>query len=173
MIHSSYDIRAGKYMEMLFDVGVNADLNDYRLSVSGVFYDHVIHGPWEFNFTVTSELPKQSTIVFPVDSPYFAKVEVEVTPMKTVLVINPHGSSELDAGEVTIQNVTIDLNSMVEYVYSSDWTFLTLKDGSIVPLEPSDSIFDTDIGWASYQSEFFEIGELYSITICGEEFVFI
>jgi len=48
-----------------------------------------------------------------------------------------------------------------------------LQDGSVVSLDPSDSIFDIDIGWASYQSEFFDVDDFYSITFCGEEFVFI
>ena len=134
--------------------------------------EHVIHGPWELSFTITSELPLRSMTVFPVDSPYFAKIKIEVTPMKTVLVINPHGSSELDENEVVFRDMKIDLNEMVNYVFDSGLTYLTLKDGSIVTLNPSDSIFDTDIGWASYQSEFFDIYELYSISFCGEEFVF-
>ena len=171
-IHYSHIIIAGQYAEMLFDIGESADLTDYKLVISGMFYEYVIHGPWELSFTVTSELPLRSMTVFPVDSPYFAKIEIEVTPMKTVLLINPHGSRELGENEVSSQNTEIDLNEMVNYVFSSDWTYLTLKNGNIITLDPSDSIFDTDIGWASYQSEFFDIGELYSITICGEKFVF-
>jgi len=171
-IHNSHSISAGRYEELLFDIGEDATLTDYKLAISGVFYEYVIHGPWELSFTVTSELPLRSMTAFPIDSPYFAKIEVEVTPMKTVLVINPHGSSELDENEVTYHNIQIDLNEMVNYVFGSDWTYLTLHDGSIVVLNPFDTIFDIDIGWASYQSEFFDIDELYSITFCGEEFVF-
>ena len=170
-IHNSHSIRAGRYEELLFDIGEKAILADYKLAISGVFYEHVIHGPWELSFTVTSELPMKSMTVFPVDSPYFTKVEIEVTPMKTVLIINPHGSSELDEKEVIHHDIKIDLNEMVNYVFNSDWTYLTMQDGSVVTLDPSDSIFDTDIGWASYQSEFFDIDELYSITFCGEEFI--
>ena len=119
-IHNSHSISAGRYEELLFDIGENAILTDYKLAISGVFYEYVIHGPWDLNFTVTSELPLKSMTVFPVDSPYFAKIEAEVTPMKTVLMINPHGSSELGENEVTSKNVTIDLNEMVNYVFGSD-----------------------------------------------------
>ena len=156
----------------MFDIGETAVLTDYKLAISGVFYEHVIHGPWELSFTVTSELPQKSMTVYPIDSPYFAKIQIEVTPIKTVLIINPHGSRELKENETTIQNPEINLNEMVNYVFDTDWTYLTLKDGTTIPLTPSDTIFDTDIGWTSYRSEFFETEELHSLTFCGEEFIF-
>ena len=119
--------------------------------------ENAIIGPWEMNFTVGTEMPTKSLTVLPADSPFFARLEFECTPMTTTVLKSLHGS--------------VQVGELVDYIESFGDPFLTLIDGRVIILEPTGSIFDSDIGWSGYASEFFNIEHLRSITFCGEEFV--
>jgi len=83
---------------------------------------------------------------------HLAYHRIMVTPLKSL-----HGS--------------VQVGELVDYIESFGDPFLTLIDGRVIILEPTGSIFDSDIGWSGYASEFFNIEHLRSITFCGEEFV--
>jgi hypothetical protein len=57
---------------------------------------------------------------------------------------------------------------------TADPPYLTLDDGTAIALEDADSgmMFDYFGGSADYVSEYFDIGQLHSITFCGEEYIF-
>ena len=120
--------------------------------------ENAILGLWEISFVVSTEIPTKNITVVPADSPFLTELEIECTPMTTTIL------KQLQSA--------VQVGDVVDYIDSFGNPFLTLNDGSVITLEPTGSIFDSDIGWGGYASVFFDIDRLYSITFCGEEYIF-
>lgn len=205
----------GEYREMIFDVSAIDDLSNIKLAVSGERFDNIISGPWTISFIVNQELPKMSMTVVPQEStetgptavlsgnaeisvsvspsgsPYLTKLEIECSPMKTIIQMYSINSNIIELEDGTLMQIGFeDFANMSATEYDDimseyfrgfrawfdvyEMPHLTLNDGSIVLLEYGDSgmTYDYYGGWAGYVSEYFNIAELYSITFCGEEYVF-
>jgi hypothetical protein len=120
--------------------------------------ENAILGPWEISFVVSTEMPTINITVFPADSPFLTELEIEITPMTTTIL------KQLQSA--------VQVGDVADYIDSFGEPFLSLDDGRVIALEPTGSIFDSEIGWGGYASVFFDIDMLYSITFCGEEYVF-
>ena len=164
-IYSCFDICMNGYSEMVFDIG-GLDLTTLRLAVSGSRIDNVVLGPWNMSFVVNQETPKKSISVIPSDSPYFKKLEIICSPLATSVQMLSDEWQESD-GDI------FEYFQMVrEYFSGFGAPYLTLKDGSTVILEMQSSMLDSMGGFDEYESIYFDIEELYSITFCGEEYLF-
>ena len=79
---------------------------------------------------------------------------------------------EIEAWQRYVDELDAYSNNMRDYIDSFGEPYMTLKDGSIISLVP--------IGLASGEGgrvcfvfhTYFDIGELYSITFCGEAYIF-
>jgi len=124
---------------------------------SGRRIESVIAGPWEFSFVVTTEMPEMKITVFP-ENENFTGLEIECSPMTTTILKHI--------------NESIELKKVIEFIENHGSPFLTLINGENINLEPTGSIFHEDIGWSGYATEYFDISLLFSITFCGEEYIF-
>ena len=161
-VYSYFDIGINGYREMAFEIP--GGLSAYRMAFSGEKIENVVHGPWNMSFVIDSELPKQTITVTPAASLYFTEIDVTCSPISTSIWFY----SEEVMGEGALEAI----RAMSDYYAGFEAPYLTLTDGSVIPLEFSGSAFDNAGGTADYESIYFDIGNLKSITICGEEYFF-
>ena len=161
-IHSAFGSKTNGYEEMAFEV--SDDLSAYRLAVSGEQIENVVQGPWNMSFVIESELPEKTVTVIPGSSPYFTGIDVTCSPISTSIWFYSEEATGDGAPEI--------IHAMSAYYRGFGVPYLTLKDGSVIPLEASGSIFDNAGGSADLESVYFDISKLKSITICGEEYFF-
>ena len=170
----------------------NYEYEDWIMYFNGKRYEYTILGPWEMNFTVNAQIPPKTISVSLTDSPYLAKLDIGCSPMATTISIISHRSREVGGDLIDPGDVILDSNdteavdawnryveeadaylfSMVDFIDSFGEPQLTLKDGSIISLTLIRNSYGADGGQATYFGDYFDIGELYSITFCGEVYVF-
>lgn len=176
-------------------VDFDFESNDYEawlMYFNGNRYEHTIRGPWEMSFTVNAQIPPKTISVSPTDSQYLAKLEIECSPMATTItmysprsrevggdVIDPkdvflHSSDTeaIDAWNKYVAELDEYTYSMMNYDRSFGDPYLTLNDGSTISLKLIRSFYGEGEGEAVYFGDYFDIGELYSITFCAETYVF-
>jgi len=177
--------------------GIDFDFENYdhaawMMYFQGNRYEHTIVGPWQMSFVVSAEIHPVYITAVPADSQYLAKLEIECSPMATTIIMYSPRSREMGGDVLDPKDVHLHSSdteaiaawnryvaeldsytySMMSYVSSFGEPFLTLKDGSIIALESITSSFGEGGGEAMYYGDYFDIGELYSITFCGEVYVF-
>ena len=163
-ISSIFDISMNGYREAAFEIPNG--LSEYRLAVSGMEIENVVHGPCNMSFVIESELQKKSLKDTLTQSPYFDRIEVTCSPISTTVMFY----YEEFFGDDTASEI---LKEIVDYYKSFTEPYLTLTDGSTIQLELSSSMFDNGgIGSVEFDSVYFDISELNSITVCGEEYFF-
>ena len=167
-ISDFFSIRMAEYSEMAFNIG-GLDLADLKLAVSGNRVDNVVLGPWNMSFVVDQETPKVSITAEPADSPYFSRIEVTCSPIATSIRLEMN--EQADNETYYFEDVEY-LNNISRYFASYGLPYLTLDDGTIVNFEIYGLSFDITGGCGDYESAYFDVERLYSITICGEEYVF-
>jgi len=166
----------GSYQELVFDIGDNAELSSFRLAFSGVRVEHIIAGTWEVGFAVDRLLPSVAMTAFPQDSPYFTELDITCSPMTTSIraaTANPENPDWGDRSSSEILAVMDKyIQGMMDYVNGFEPPHLILTDGSIVPIERLNSMYDYYCGDIWGESLFFDIDKLFSITFCGEVYEF-
>ena len=195
VIHFEIDAIFSNFLGELEYIDFDFENNDYEAWIMyfcGNRYEHTILGPWEMSFTVNAQIPPRTISVSPTDSPYLAKLDIECSPMATTISVISHRSREvggdlIDAKDVYLNagdNEAIDawnryveetdayMFSMVDYIRSFGEPYLTLTDGSIISLVRFRSSYVADGGQAYYFGDYFDIEDLYSITFCGEMYIF-
>jgi hypothetical protein len=153
-------------------------------------YEHTIIGPWEMSFTINTQIPSKTITVSPVDSPYLAKLDIECSPMATSInmyshrlvsgdlidprdvVLDSSDTEAIDAWNRYVDEINAYNVSMIDYIRNFGEPYLTLKDGSTIFLIQIRSSYGEGGGQAVYFGDYFDIGELYSITFCGVVYVF-
>ena len=153
------------YSESVFYVGDIANLADMRLGFSGVMADSTIYGPWSFTFPVTAQAERVFHTADLLDSRYFSRIDIRVSPMATTIYLYEY--------ETNIWDVDFDerfemLINRANYIDSYD-TYITLADGSIVELYRNSTSFNPDRGRLIFVSLYFDITQIRSITILGVE----
>ena len=149
-IQPVYKIQKGLYTEYVFDgIGSNLWL---------LFSETDISGPWTFNFNIT-EAERRLMSIAVQDSPYFKQLDIEVLPMTTSI------NFSAIAPDVCVKSFTNQITGVGE-------VYLTLKDGSHIELFLSGSMFGFAEGSVFFNSFFFDIAQLCSITILGYEYSF-
>ena len=195
VIHFEIDAIFSNFLSELEYIDFDFENNDYEawlMYFCGNRYEYTILGPWELGFTVNAQIPPKSISVSPTDSPYLAKLDIECSSITTTIDICSHRSREVGGDLIDPKDVFLDSRdseafdawnryveeidaytfSMLDYIDSFGDPHLTLKDGSIISLTGIRSSFGADGGQAMYFGDYFEIRELYSITFCGEVYVF-
>ena len=154
----------GWYTETIFDVSGVDNLTDLRLAARGVRSDEVITGRWAFSFPITSQAERRTMTIELPDSPYISHIEIDVSPMST------------NIGYVAINDSAWGppcpeiMWNVHEYVWSHGIPYITLRDGSTVELfrihgasGPAGRVHHR------YNNLYFDIEEIYSITVLGVE----
>jgi len=195
VIHFEIDAIFSNFLGELEYIDFDFENNDYAAWIMyfcGNRYEYTILGPWEMSFTVNAQIPPKSISVNPADSPYLAKLDIECSQITTTINIITHRSRAvggdlidpkdvfLDAGDTEaidawtryVEEIDAYMFSMTDYIGSFGEPYLTLNDGSIITLTGIGSSYGADGGQASYLGDYFDIGDLYSITFCGEMYVF-
>ena len=176
-VPSFFTAQIGDYEELVYELENARDLAALSLAVSGEQIGNYMLGPWEMSFTVDSEMPKKTLTVFPPDSPYLAKLEITCSPMTTSIrfaTVNA-ALSENDTIEFTmspIEQMEAFTPGMIANIESFGQPYLTLDDGSIIYLEYKGGGYGFYDGAFDYASVYFDIDRLYSITFCGEVYLF-
>ena len=178
-----------EYVDFDFE---NNDNAAWIMYFCGNRYEHTILGPWQMSFTVNAQIPPKTISACPADSPFLAKLDIECSPIATTISIISHRSREvggdlidpkdvfLNAGDTEaidawnryVEETDVYTLSMLDYIRSFGEPYLTLKDGSIISLSQVRSSHGADGGQADYFGDYFDIGDLYSVTFCGEVYVF-
>ena len=195
VVHFEIDAIFSNFQGELEYIDFDFENNDHAAWVMyfcGNRYEHTILGPWEMNFTVNAQIPPKTISVSPTDSPYLAKLDIECSPMATIVSVISHRSREvggdlidpkdvflnaedteaIDAWNRYIEEIDAYMFSMVDYIKSFGEPYLTLNDGSIISLALVGNSYGAGGGQATYFGDYFDIEELYSITFCGEEYIF-
>ena len=195
IVHFGIDAIFSDFLGELEYVDFDFENNDqaaWLMYFNGNRYEHTIHGPWQMSFTVNAQIPPKTISVTPTDSPYLAKLDIRCSPMATTISVYSHRSREvggdlIDPGDVFLDSrdtEAIDawnryveetdayLFSMVDYIGSFGDPYLTLRDGSTITLSLINNFHGAGGGEDNYYGDYFDIEELYSITFCGEEYVF-
>jgi len=197
-----FEISRGSYNEMVFDISGIGDLADIRLASDGEQIDNTLLGPWSISFVVEQELPRLIIMTadpdgspnynaVPQGSPYFVRLEIKCTPISTIIVMHSIHSDIVELEDGTLMQVRPEEfenksdseileimgafnNEVLAWFLEFDMPYLNLNVVSVIVLEWGGQgvFFDYYGGHASYVSEYFDIGSLYSITFCGEEYLF-
>lgn len=140
---------------------------DIDAILSGSSMENAISGPWNLSFKVDTKASKKTLSAYPADSPYYERFDIVCTPIYT---------------EITVKTVSFTgdyeefIDDALTYFCGFETPTLVLEDGSVVTLLTSAIMFeggaDEVNGSADYESPYFEIDQLKSITVCGEEFYF-
>jgi len=180
----------GDAHEMMFDIGDNTDFTGWRLALKGgeSVIDDVIRGEWDIGYTFESNqaMQRRTMTAYPVSSPVFAMVEITCSPVMTSISMTAHGAyldennnwtrrvegydDKTDSEKLEAQSEYSQ--AIIEYYLSFGSPFLTLEDGSIVELVYPNEMFDWLGGSVWYQTDYFDIENLRSITFCGEKYLF-
>ena len=144
----------GNYTEYVFDIGPVGNLSETTLAFVGMATDVVISGSWNFEFVVSAQAERRFATVELHSSTLFSRADIVVSPMATSVRLLTS-----NAGELVL---TDDFGA----------PFLTLRDGSVVGLSLNSSMMDADGGIANFNSLYFDITQLHSITIFGREHLF-
>jgi len=158
-VWSVFSLNRGEYTENVFDIGSVDSLDEMTLTFVGMTVNAVIPGPWAFDFPIATQADRITTTFELQNSQHFSHIDVNVSPMSTSIqffAINETDSLEL-------------VGRMRGYVMDFGNPFITLKDGSIIELFSDSVMFGNDGGLAEFNSFFFDITQIYSITILGEE----
>ena len=147
------------YVEHLFNIGAVENLTDMHLAFWGIRYDSIISGPWQFDFPITAHASKRYITLVPLDSEYFNHIRLEIMPMATFVRLFSRIVRECDDF----------FEQLSGYVNSFGAPFMTLNDGRVIEMYSGDSSFFSRGGWAKYTTLYFDVSELYSITILGVE----
>ena len=81
----------------------------------------------------------------------------------------------VDAWNDYVADMDAYTKNMMDYVLSFGEPYLTLNDGSTIILVPNTGHsygFGAGEGNAIYIGDYFDMGELHSITFCGDEYIF-
>ncbi len=156
------DVEKGNYQELVFKVGSIEKLKNMKLTNTGLNAKTVISGPWNLDFTIKSQATKKFLTINLIDSPYFKQLDIECSPMATYIRFY----AKEQTGELE------DVIKMGDYVGAFDEPYLTLKDGSEIKLLVESNMFDNVGGTADYNSPYFQLSELKSITVCGVDYNF-
>ena len=151
----SYDAESG--LDMIFYLG-----ESYHYLLSSTVND-IVSGSWNFTFVVTATAERITFTATVQESQYFERLHIEISPMVTTIgfIAMP------DLLTTDNQNMP---QRMGEYVWSFDYPFFTLKDGSIVELFVNAVSADYDRNVFIYASLYFDMQQLYSITVLGTEY---
>ena len=147
------------YTEYVFEIDMIGPLAELNLGFSGVSTDDVIIGPWDFYFPITATAERKTLTVELQDSPYFSHIEISISPMTTSITY----VSLCDEGDRGV------MDGMMRYVRNAGTPFLTMQDGSITELFRGEHIYGPEGGWYRFNTIYFDIAELHSITVLGVE----
>ena len=178
----------GDVHELMFDIGDNTDFAGWRLALKGgesVIVD-VIRGEWRIDFAVEQAMQNRILIAYPEGSQAFARLEVTCSPVRTAIQMAAHGAvidengnwtRQLDGYDDKTDSEKLDIQSMlieetIGYYLSFVKPYLTLYDGRQFALEHPNESFDWLGGSVWFQTDYFDIESLRSITFCGEEYYF-
>jgi len=178
----------GDVHELMFDIGNNTDFTGWRIALKGgeSVVDDDIRGEWRLDFAVEQAMQNRILIAYPEGSQAFARLEVTCSPVRTAIQMTAQGAvidedgnwtrqvdgydDKADSEKLDIQSMFID--KIIEYYLSFDKPHLTLIDGSTVALEHPNDSFDWLGGSVWFQTDYFDIESLRSITFCGDEYYF-
>jgi len=154
-----FSIQRGDYTENVFDIGSAGGLDEMSLAFVGMAVNEVISGPWEFDFPIEAQAERLSVVAPLLNSSYFSHAYVEISPMATS--IRFFATYETDCLEF--------VQRMRGHSIYFGSPFITLKDGSIVELFSDSDMFGSDGGMTTFNSYYFDVSQIFSITILGEE----
>ncbi|MCL2592931.1 MAG: DUF4179 domain-containing protein [Defluviitaleaceae bacterium] len=158
-IWSIFSIRRGDYTEYVFDIGSADRLDEITLAFAGMVVDAVVPGPWEFDISIAAQAEKVSAMLEIQNSQYFNQADITISPMTTS--IRFFATNEMDSLEF--------VRRMRGYVMDFGDPFITLKDGTTVELFPDSVMFGSDGGISNFNSFYFDISQIFSITILDDE----
>jgi hypothetical protein len=159
-----FNLNGQLYTESLFYVGEAENLAQMSLVFGGVMAEETIHGPWSFTFPVTALAERISFTTEISDSRYFKRFDADISPMATTIFLAAKdGFDDITSREFLTRIVNyVDIDNSIPYI--------TLKDGSKIELHVRDTIFGMEGGTLVYTSLYFNVSQIYSITIMGVEY---
>jgi len=160
-IRSIFSIRRGDYTEYVFDIGSADRLGEMTLAFVGMVVNAAVPGPWEFDISITAQAEKVSAILEIQNSQYFNQADVTISPMATS--VRFFATNEMDSPEF--------VGRMRNHVMDFGNPFITLKDGSTVELFSDSDMFGSDGGISRFNSFYFDVSQIRSITILGDEYL--
>ena len=195
VINFQIDAVFSNFVGELDHIDFDFEKNDHfawMMYFQGNRYEHTILGPWELSFTASAVIPSKKITVTPTGSQYLAMLQIECSPMATTVVAySPRsravGGDVIDPADVYLDSTDTEaidawnsyvfelnayMRSMIDYIYSFGAPYLTLKDGSVIPLVLTSSGFGDGSGEATYFGGYFDVQELHTITFCGEAYAF-
>ena len=160
----AFRLMSGDYAEYIFDLDEVKDIATSSLGFMGVETDETIIGPWDFYFPITAMAERRYLTVELTDHQYFSQIEVVISPMTTTI-------SYAAAYE---ENCSEHISRMMSYVRdfgALGYPFLNLRDDSMVELFSRDMMYGPEGGWHRYNTLYFDIAELHSVTVLGVEYL--
>jgi len=154
----------GNYTVNIFHIGNVENLTETTLAFNGVMADSVIDGSWDLTFPITARAERKQFLIELQDSLYFRWATIQISPMFTSISLSPKGENDVAATRESLQR-------MIDYTDSFDTPFITLTDGSKIALSLRDSMFGPEGGSFDLTSLYFDISQLYSITVLGVEYI--
>jgi len=151
------------YVEIVFEINNLEDLAEARLAFSGLVVQEIITGPWEFTFPITTMAETVELVSEIYSSLYFSDFYVNISPMITTIGYNAMACEE-EANNLAF------LQRMRDYVNSFNTPHITLVDGSKVELFQRDTMFGASGGHFVFTTLYFNISDIYSITVLGVEY---
>ena len=148
----------------IFYIGNVENLTETTLAFSGVMADSVIDGSWDFTFPITARAERKEFLIELQDSLYFRWATIQISPMFTSISLSPKGENDVAVTRESLQR-------MIDYTDSFDTPFIMLADGSKIALSLRDSMFGPEGGSFDLTSLYFDISQLYSITVLGVEHI--
>ena len=158
-VQPAFSIQRGDYTENVFDIGSAGRLDEMSLAFMGMVVNEVISGSWEFNFPITAQAERLFVVAPLLNCSYFSHAYVEISPMVTS--IRFFATYETDSLEF--------IQRMRGHSIYFGYPFITLKDGSIIELFSDSVMFGSDGGMTIFNSYYFDISQVFSITILGGE----
>ena len=157
MIFPVFGISAGDYDELVFDiVGFRAD--ELRIASVGMVADEVLYGPWEFSFPISAQAERVHLEAPLQTSERFTHADIDISSMTTRITL--YGADAIADME--------SFRKMHDYIVGGEH-FLTLTCGSVMELFFESISSGDDITEARFNSLYFDVSALRSVTIFGEE----
>jgi len=158
MIFPVFGLSAGDYNELVFDIaGYSAD--ELRIASVGRVANEILYGPWNFSFPINTQPARVSLEVELSSTEKFTHADIDISSMTTRVTFY---------GEDTVVDMD-SLRRMNDYIIDGEH-LLTLICGRAVELFFESLSSGSGISEIRFNSLYFDISELRSITIFGEEF---
>ena len=161
VLQGSYSVFYGGYREDVFYIYDMDNLAGLSLAISYIAVEKVIHGPWFFSFPITARAERKFFAVELQDSLYLRRVSMQISPMNTIITFFPK--------DLEVFAYFEPMGRMIDYIESYGESFITLAGGSTITLYPNYRIFASNYFSFSFNSFYFDISQLHSITVLGVE----